>query len=300
MISTFFEGHEHEFRWIDIADPTAPELNAAAREHGLHHEFVTDVMQPEHLPKYEAIGETCFFILRYYSLDGDGPADTIQALTNKVAIFQKADLLITVHLHKVPFLEELRDQLKDDDSPRKTSYLLNRMLKAVLRTFEPPASELAAEIDQYEEKTFLKRHRHFSLSGVYHVRRKIEVSRMTLNLTKDILEIIDHPDHQDPETRDTRDLYVRLRTLYESMAENTNQLLTVHFAIAAQHTNQVIRILTLFSVFFMPLTFIVGLYGMNFHHMPELDWRYGYPAIIALMGVVTLVIFLWFKKRGWL
>ena len=58
--------------------------------------------------------------------------------------------------------------------------------------------------------------------------------------------------------------------------------------------------MTIFSVFFMPLTFIAGIYGMNFEFMPELDWRYGYPTAMALMGVVTAVVYVWFKKKGWL
>jgi magnesium transporter len=59
-------------------------------------------------------------------------------------------------------------------------------------------------------------------------------------------------------------------------------------------------VLTVFSVFFLPLTFIVGIYGMNFQYMPELRERWGYPAVMAVMGVVTLIIFLWFRRRGWL
>jgi magnesium transporter len=60
------------------------------------------------------------------------------------------------------------------------------------------------------------------------------------------------------------------------------------------------RVLTIFSVFFLPLTFIAGIYGMNFEHMPELRWKLGYPGVMILMGLVTGGIYVWFRRKGWL
>jgi magnesium transporter len=74
----------------------------------------------------------------------------------------------------------------------------------------------------------------------------------------------------------------------------------MQLALASHRTNEVVRVLTVFSVFFLPLTFIVGVYGMNFRYMPELTQRWGYPAVLAFMGLVTLMIYLWFHRRGWL
>jgi magnesium transporter len=69
---------------------------------------------------------------------------------------------------------------------------------------------------------------------------------------------------------------------------------------SAQKTNDVMKVLTIFSAYFLPLTFIVGVYGMNFEWMPEIRWKYGYPVIILLMLVVFMVIYLWFRRRKWL
>ena len=132
------------------------------------------------------------------------------------------------------------------------------------------------------------------------MKRQLEVCRRLLLLSKDILERVDDPEHQDPNTRDTRDLYIRILTLFDTMSENTNHLLTLYFSISAQRTNEVIRVLTIFSVFFMPLTFIVGIYGMNFDFMPELRWKMGYPGVMLLLATVTLMIYFWFKRKNWL
>ena len=297
MIRTFADTN---FKWIDILGPVPEELQKLANEYNIHDAFVADVLQPEHLPKYEPVGNTSFFILRYYSAKENEDVDTIQGLTNKIAIFQADNLVITIHRVEVDFINDLKINLTDTGQCKGPFHLLNRLIKAVFQSYEAPAHALAKKIDFYESQIFLTQNTPPLLKGVYHVKRKIEVSRRLLILSKDILEQIDDPEHQDPNTRDTRDLYIRMLTLFDTMSENTNHLLTLYFSISAQRTNEVIRVLTLFSVFFMPLTFVVGIYGMNFDFMPELRWKMGYPGIMGLMVAVTLVIYLWFKRKGWL
>ena len=86
----------------------------------------------------------------------------------------------------------------------------------------------------------------------------------------------------------------------DELVEDANTLLNVQLALASHRTSEVMRVLTVFSVFFLPLTFIVGVYGMNFEFMPELRESWGYPAVLAFMAVVTLAIYRWFRSRGWL
>jgi magnesium transporter len=297
MIRTFANT---TFKWVDILEPNAEELHEVSKQYGIHEAFIADVLQPEHLPKYEPVGNTSFFILRYYSAKGDTKVDTIQGLTNKIAIFQTVDLVITIHRLEVDFINDLKKNLTDTGQCKGTFHLLNRLIKAVFQGYEAPAHALAKEIDFFESQTFLKQNPPPALKGLYHVKRHLEVCHRLLILSKDILERIDDPEHQDPNTRDTRDLYIRMLTLFDTMSENTNNLLTLYFSISAQRTNEVIRVLTIFSVFFMPLTFIVGIYGMNFDFMPELRWKVGYPGVMFFMVAVTLMIYFWFKRRNWL
>ncbi len=301
MVKEFTQDSSVNVEWIDVLAPTPEELQTLAIRYGIHPAFIADVLQPEHLPKYEPIGENAFIILRYYSAGKkDKEADTIQELTNKIAIFFTEQRVITIHRKEAPMVDELKKELIDSGKCRGTFHLLNRLVKAVLFTYEAPAHKLAEEIDYYEARTFLRNKTPPILKGLYHVKRKVDVSKRLLLLTKEVLEKIDDPAHQDPDTGDTRDLFVRLLTLYEIMSENTNQLLNIYFSVSSQRVNEVIRVLTIFSVFFMPLTFIVGIYGMNFDFMPELRWKLAYPGVLLLMVGVTVAIYFWFRRKGWL
>jgi magnesium transporter len=86
----------------------------------------------------------------------------------------------------------------------------------------------------------------------------------------------------------------------DELVDDVNNLLSIQLALASHRTNEVVRVLTVFSVFFLPLTFIVGVYGMNFQYMPELHQRWGYPAVMLGMALVTFAIYVWFRRRGWL
>jgi magnesium transporter len=97
--------------------------------------------------------------------------------------------------------------------------------------------------------------------------------------------------------RDTAESYLFYA---DQLLDETQGLLGTYLAVASHRTNEVMRVLTVFSAFFLPLTFIVGIYGMNFEHMPELGQRWGYPMVLVGMGMVSLVIMLWFRRRGWL
>jgi len=147
----------------------------------------------------------------------------------------------------------------------------------------------------------LRRTQHYPLTnGMYWLKRKAEVSKRVLNLSKIVLDNLSRENQHDPYIQDIQDMYLRLLTMYEEIDNSTNNLLTIHIGLASQRTNEVMRVLTIFSVFFLPLTFIVGIYGMNFRYMPELESHYGYPLAMLVMLIITLGIYFWFKKKEWL
>jgi magnesium transporter len=301
MVEVQTEKAACSWEWVDVNNPTWEDFQSIAEKYQLHPASVHDSLQPEHLPKYEVIDETVFSIIRIFDKEVGPEGDTVQDLTNKIAIFYNDQVLITVHRDKYAFLENLKKSQAKTGHCETPFHLFIQIFKEVLLSFEKPALKLAADLDFFESKVFLKRHKQYTLTdGMYWLKRKAEVSKRVLQLSKTVLDNVNRESKPDPQVQDLMDLYLRVLTMYEEIDNSTTNLLNIHIGLASQRTNEVMRVLTIISVFFMPLTFIVGIYGMNFKYMPELESRAGYPLTLLAMLLLTIIIFAWFKKRGWL
>lgn len=295
--------HEHKNiseNWIDITNPSQIELDELSTKYKLHPNAVQDCLKPDHLPKYEEIDQSKFIVSRIYDSNQSSDADTIQEVSRKISIFITHDTIITVHRTEQPVLSEIKQTYVDTLRCNDINQLLMIILNKVLLSYEAPALKLNDEIDFYENKIFLKNKLPNLLKNLYRIKRKVSVNRRILTLTKDIINKLEADNHKNAMYREMLDTYVQQDTIYDQLNDDINNVLQLYLSISSQKTNEVIRVLTIFSVFFMPLTFIVGIYGMNFHYMPELEWKFGYLFSILIMIAVTLIIYLWFKKKDWL
>jgi len=299
MITRYQNKGKKKFEWLDVINPTAEELRKIADEYSLHSNSVQDSLQPEHLPKFEWIDSTIFIIARIYDHLSLRDADSIQDISNKVAIFVGKNFIITIHRGEQPFLEAIRSKYFDSAQVATPNDLLIKILYYILQSYVTPSLTLETELDQLETLIVLKNQTHAVLRKLYQLKRKAAVCLRILRLSKTIIDNLDKnttaPVHQD-----LREFFLSLETSYDQTIENANNLLNLYISISSQRTNEVVRVLTLFSVFFMPLTFIVGIYGMNFEFMPELRSPYGYPVVLIAMALITIGIYSWFKKKHWL
>jgi len=295
--------HQHtgkkKYEWIDVIKPTMDELKAVAEEYSLHSNSVQDSLQPEHLPKFEWIDDTMFIIARVYDHLSFQNADSIQDISNKIAIFVGKNFIITIHRGEQPFLEAIRSKFFETAQCPTPSELLIKILYYILQSYISPSLMLETELDQLEAQIVLKNQTHTVLRKLYYLKRKTAVCLRILRLSKTIIDNL-NKNTSAAVHQDLREFYLSLETSYDQTIENANNLLNLYISLSSQRTNEVVRVLTLFSVFFMPLTFIVGIYGMNFEFMPEIHSPYGYPIVIIMMGLITLGIYSWFRKKHWL
>ena len=287
-------------KWIDVLNPLQKEMQQLSDEYKLNPHTVLDCMQPEHLPKYELVDDVQFLILRFFAKDAGKPIATIQELTNKIAIFCTEKFIITIHKSEAPFLEEIRRQYVDTNKINSVSGLLVKIMWYDLETFDDAVTKLSEKLDTYENAVMMRETTHDLTQSLYFIKHEASVSNKVLMLMQEPISHVQPKKGEASAVQDMKDQYLKMLTLYGQVLDDVNNLMNLYMSLAAKRTNEVMRILTVFSAFFLPLTFIVGVYGMNFKFMPELNWREGYPLVLIFMGIVTLIIYLWFKRKKWL
>ena len=165
-----------------------------------------------------------------------------------------------------------------------------------------PLEQAEDRLDAIEERLFARPVPTSDLEDLRFLKRRISTLKRLLWHSLGVIQRL--PDH--PEGRQAamfQDLHETADSYYpyaDELLEGATNLLGLRFSLASHRTAEVMRVLTTFSVFFLPLTFLVGVYGMNFRHLPELERRWGHAAVWAVMLAVTALIFSWFKRQGWL
>jgi magnesium transporter len=135
------------------------------------------------------------------------------------------------------------------------------------------------------------------LEELYFIKSQSRILKKVLHITQSVIEQSVDNFRASYQYQDIKDELLNLLTYNDESVENANQLMTTYLSISDQKNNEVVRLLTIFSAFFLPLTFIAGVYGMNFRFMPELNWKWGYFFSIGFMLLVVIVIYLWFRRK---
>lgn len=299
-ITVFFENSK--LKWIDVCDPSSSQLNDLAKTYNIPKAALDDCMDSRHLPKVERIGALYFFITRMADPLAKFYQTSIQEFTRKVAIFAGDSFVITIHRTSSPFLIEVRDDLKSATSEQAvTQDIVLAILSMSISSFDSLVDQAENEVDSFEADLFTNDTDESSLQKVHYIRRKLfGVKRLFLHHLNMMQKIDARADKSTIVLQSLKGRTDHALFYADELLEDVNELLHLQVALSSKKTNEVVRVLTVFSVFFMPLTFIVGIFGMNFRNMPELEWEYGYLLSWIVMGVVTIAIGLWFHHRGWL
>ena len=280
-----------KFIWIDICQPDKEDLDEIAEEYQLDYFQIKDSLEQGHLPKFEKQPNYNFLILRAFTSTIEQGATTINELSNKIAFFYNEQKLITIHRSEFRFLENVENDFKNPEE------ILIYFIQKMLETYNIPLNELDEKIIQIEKTIFLKDYSKVSLEDLYFLKTQTRITKKLLQIFQNVIQQIEVSDQSKTALQDIKDKLLSLILNYDEVLENANSLLNTYLSVNAKKSNDVMKLLTIFSAFFLPLTFVAGIYGMNFDHMPELKWRLGYFLTLGVMAIIAIIIFLWFRRK---
>lgn len=279
-----------DFVWIDICEPERHSLDQIAEKYQLDLYQIKDSLERGHLPKYEKLPHYHFLILRAFTSTVHQGATTINELSNKIAFFFNEHKLITIHRMPFTFIDGAQPEFSS------TEEIIIYLIRKMVETYQPPLTTLDEKIIEIEKTIFLKDYSKVSLQELYFIKTQTRITKKLLQIFQNVILQMEVSEKSQTALQDIKDKLLSLLLNYDEVLENANNLLHTYLSVNAQKSNDVMKLLTVFSAFFLPLTFVVGIYGMNFENMPELTWRNGYYLSLGIMALIALTIYYWFKR----
>jgi magnesium transporter len=309
--------HPNGIAWIGLYRPTEEELSALATEFNLHELAIEDAVLAHQRPKIERYGDTLFTVLKAASYIDE--TETVDF--GELHIFSGANFVITVRHSESPDLSVVRKRMEETPGSMDegTEAILYAILDAVVDSYTPVVDGVANDIDEIETQVF---------DGDAQVSRRIyELNREVIEFERAVnplIGIIDTlssgfadgyvGDKLEQYLRDVADHVVQTKERIEEFRVLLRDILAVNTSLVGQRQSEESRNLSEASnrqaietrkisgwaaILFTP-TLIAGIYGMNFKFMPELSWQFGYPFAIGLMILSGVILYIIFKRRGWL
>ena len=287
--------------WIDVEAPTQEDLNFLHDRYNINTLLLEDTIDPNHLPKFEQDDGVKFFLMRENTELERTNLNTISDISTKLGIFLFQNIIITVHRMKNRSVYEFKKEilLPEHESIITDTIALKLALK-VMKSFDEESQNLLETMDNIENEIFLKTTNHSNqIRRLYKLKRKSGLNARILNISADWIDKFKTLNLSDTEVSDLKDKHKDVIADFEHLNAQVTNLISMFLAMSDQKANQVMKVLAIYSMYFFPITFIAGIYGMNFENMPELHQPLGYFMTLGLMAFITLLTFIYVRKKRW-
>ncbi|MDT8356935.1 MAG: magnesium/cobalt transporter CorA [Methanomicrobiaceae archaeon] len=289
--------------WVNVTGLAETEIIGAIGEHfNLHPLTQEDILNTSQRPKLEDYEDYLFIVIKMLTLD------EVAFSAEQVSIVLARDLVISFQEQPGDVFENVRSRIKQGKGRvRKAGadYLAYALLDAVVDFYFEIFESLGQRLETLEE-ALINDPNPETLEGIYSVKRDLIYLRKSVWPLREVaakFERGESPLVSDSSLVYIKDLYdhiIQVGDTLETYREMVGGMLDIYLSSVSNRMNEVMKILTMIATIFIPLTFIAGIYGMNFEHMPELSWSWSYPLVILAMFVVALIMVMFFRKKGWL
>lgn len=298
--------------WIHIqGQPERQLLDRLGEVFGLHSLALEDVQSTVQRPKLDVYENQLFIILNLPRWKGETVG------LEQVSLFMGDGYVISIHAGAQEVVQVIRRRMEKVRTRLRThgvDYLLYALMDLVVDQAFPVLDAFGEEVEAVEEALLERPNRHL-LSVIYQHKRNLMLLRRQLWPTREVVSQLMRGANDEayfvselqPFLQDLYDHTVHIMDLLETYRDIVASMLDVYLSSVSNRLNDIMRILTMISTIFIPLTFIVGVYGMNFGNntkspwaMPELTWYYGYPLVWGIMFLIAIAMVLFFRRKGWL
>jgi magnesium transporter len=290
--------------WVDVGGVHKMEvLEAFGKQFHLHPLLLEDIANTDQRPKLDDYDAYLFLVMKVMSVTDRGAI-----LIEQVSLVLGRNFVVSFQENGTDVFLSVRERLRGGKGRLRqqgSDYLLYALVDALVDQYFAVLEALGERIETLQEKVMADpkqdtlRDIHALKRQLLFVRRAVWPLRETMNSFSRIACPFVH-DETKVFFRDVYDHVVQIVDTIETLREMVSSSLDIYLSSVSYRLNDVMRVLTVITTIFMPLSFIASIYGMNFEHMPELTWSWGYPAVLAVMGMVGAVMLVGFRRRKWL
>jgi magnesium transporter len=282
--------------WVDVQGVTPEDLARLRAAFALNRLAVADVLERGHWSRAESYPEHDFITVRSFARPEEA-----DEFTERVSLFVYPGALLTLSTGGTRAVSAVWGRV-GRESVNSVPEIVYELLDATAGTFFRMADALELRVDALEERVF-HQPRENPVGDVFDLKHLLaQARRLSADAREATTLLARHADGTPADLvryRDVQDSLTRVGSRLESLRDALSSLLDLHLSLQGQRMNEVMRTLTAVSVIFLPLTFLAGVWGMNFERMPELPWRYGYALAWGSFLLVGGSLAAYFKRRGW-
>lgn len=289
--------------WIEV-DGLGDEakLRAVFEVFGIHPLAQADVVNVPQRPRTDTFDGHDLVVLR---MARPGQDDT--CLLEQVSLLVGPSWVVSVQEGAEDVFDPVRARLHSRALIRqmKADYLAYALIDTLIDGYFPVVDQLGEVVEELEDEVVSKPSKE-TLTAIHDMRRELLVLHRTMRQQRDAMNLLlrGGSPRFSPDARiylrDAFDHAIQISDVLEGFREMAIGLMEVYLSSVSNRMNEIMKVLTIISTIFIPLTFLVGVYGMNFHHMPELDSPWGYPVVWGVMIVIAIMMLLFFRRKGWL
>ncbi len=292
------------FIWLDVEKPTYEEMEFLEESFNFHPLAIEDCMISIQRPKIDRYMGYLFIVLHAASL----AAHKDKATSLEVDFFIGNSYIVTVHMKPIKSIRNMRERCLKNTQIMSLGpgYVFYNLADSLVDNYFPILEKLDKDIERFE-KMMVEEHPTEILTRVLALKESVLTLKKFIGPQSEIVNQLARGDFQpiikndlSMYFRDISDLLIRVRDTLDSYSEGLSSLLQGYAFAASNRLNEIMKVLTIITTIMMPLTLITGIYGMNFSHMPELDWKFGYFFALLLMFAVGGGMVFYFKHKKWL